>query len=541
MKKMNFEFLVEYIENDDFSIEIASEKLNQFIYEEFKDINIKEYKNLFYILIAINIKDVNLNEFSRKIYNNILEFYKSNNLKLGLQIIKWYKNYDNIRKCIDMIMIKTNHTMKESNIEIFDFDIYKEMMSLENNIGNRDSLNKYIFKTCKKINVYVEYIDKCINEKLEFNYIDSLVALYLRTNWNGMELEELFDSKMNESGKYVKKNKYIDIIENECKINNIDFYNTVTCKAILYNYIFKYGTLDAIDRKIIDSYIEKNKGKIIYNREAYEIINERYVNKSFNIDYKYLEKYKYFLENKISMNIEEKSNFLVDLNKFKLENGIIPIEICKYIIYFLLQNNEFQEIIECVLCDFAKGIELQKGIDGIHNFVEIDDEMTITSGRLKIKKNKRMYVLLKENLIKDFSKDNIKILETIYHEIEHAIQENDIKNENWSGNRFKMYIEEKILMKKIKNYNELNYYTKYTEIEARYAGAIHTKELIESLGLDWNKLYLKRDGNEENALMSLNARLEECENLLKEADFKYIDDNRKKENIMEYYEKINHI
>lgn len=442
MKKMNFEFLVEYIENDDFSIEIASEKLNQFIYEEFKDINIKEYENLFYILIAINIKDVNLNEFSRKIYNNILEFYKSNNLKLGLQIIKWYKNYDNIRKCIDMIMIKTNHTMKESNIdllnylvekdtysetkkelvdylmeyvsniEIFDFDIYKEMMSLENNIGNRDSLNKYIFKTCKKINVYVEYIDKCINEKLEFNYID--------------------------------------IIENECKINNIDFYNTVTCKAILYNYIFKYGTLDAIDRKIIDSYIEKNKGKIIYNREAYEIINERYVNKSFNIDYKYLEKYKYFLENKISMNIEEKSNFLVDLNKFKLENGIIPIEICKYIIYFLLQNNEFQEIIECVLCDFAKGIELQKGIDGIHNFVEIDDEMTITSGRLKIKKNKRMYVLLKENLIKDFSKDNIKILETIYHEIEHAIQENDIKNENWSENRFKMYIEEKILMKKIK-------------------------------------------------------------------------------------------
>lgn len=187
MKKMNFEFLVEYIENDDFSIEIASEKLNQFIYEEFKDINIKEYENLFYILIAINIKDVNLNEFSRKIYNNILEFYKSNNLKLGLQIIKWYKNYDNIRKCIDMIMIKTNHTMKESNIdllnylvekdtysetkkelvdylmeyvsniEIFDFDIYKEMMSLENNIGNRDSLNKYIFKTCKKINVYVEY------------------------------------------------------------------------------------------------------------------------------------------------------------------------------------------------------------------------------------------------------------------------------------------------------------------------------------------------------------------------------------------------
>lgn len=67
MKKMNFEFLVEYIENDDFSIEIASEKLNQFIYEEFKDINIKEYENLFYILIAINIKDVNLNEFSRKI------------------------------------------------------------------------------------------------------------------------------------------------------------------------------------------------------------------------------------------------------------------------------------------------------------------------------------------------------------------------------------------------------------------------------------------------------------------------------------------
>ena len=56
---MKFQFLVEYIENNEFTTEIASEKLNQFIYEEFKDIDIKDYENLFYILIAINIRNVN--------------------------------------------------------------------------------------------------------------------------------------------------------------------------------------------------------------------------------------------------------------------------------------------------------------------------------------------------------------------------------------------------------------------------------------------------------------------------------------------------
>ena len=186
MKKVNFDFLVEYIENNKFSTEIASEKLNQFIYEEFKDINIKDYENLFYILIAIKIRDVELNEFSKKIYNDILDFYKSNNLRLGLKIIKWYKSYANIKKCIDEIMNKTNHNMKESNIdllnyliekntyseikrelvdhlmeyvsniEIFDFDIYRIMTSLENNCKYSDSLNEYIFKTCKKSNVFTK-------------------------------------------------------------------------------------------------------------------------------------------------------------------------------------------------------------------------------------------------------------------------------------------------------------------------------------------------------------------------------------------------
>ena len=56
--------------------------------------------------------------------------------------------------------------------------------------------------------------------------------------------------------------------------------------------------------------------------------------------------------------------------------------------------------------------------------------------------------------------------------------------------------------------------------------------------MDWNELYLEREGRKENALICLNIRLQECEKLLKEADFKYINDNRKKENIMEYYKKI---
>lgn len=277
-----------------------------------------------------------------------------------------------------------------------------------------------------------------------------------------------------------------------------------------------------------------NKLKNNVNFECYSDVSWAYIKSGDLLD----EKYRIYVENKLQMSIEEKSAFLSDLNKYKLENGIIPIEICKYIIYCLLQNSEFKEIIECILCDFAKGIELQNGINDIYNFVEIDDEMTSINGMFKIKKNKRMYVLLKEKLIKNFSKDNVKILETIYHEIEHIIQHKDIENENWTGNRFKMYIEEKILLKKIKNYDDLNYYNKYTEIEARYAGARQTKELIDELSLDWNELYLEREGRKKNALICLNIRLEECEKLLKEADFKYINDNRKKENIMEYYKKI---
>lgn len=568
MKKMNFDFLVEYIENTEILTETASEQLNNFIYKEFKDIEVKDYENLFYILIAINIRDIKLTEFSRKINNDILEFYKNNNLKLGLKIVKWYKSSANIKKCIDEIMNKTNHTMKESNIdllnyliekniyseikkelvdylmefisnvEVFDFDIYRIMMLLRSNYGYNTSLNGYIYRNCKKLNVFTKYIEKCINENSEISYIDILIAFYIRTNWIYIELEELFSSKINENGIEIKKNKYIELIENKCKSNNIDFYNTLTCKAILYNYIFKYSTIDIIDKQVIDNYILKHESEIIYNREAYEIINERYIGKNNDNDYQYLEKYRKIINNKLQMNDEEKSRFLLDLNKYKFENGIIPLDICKYIIYCLLQNNEFNEIIECILCDFASGIELQNGITDVHNFVEIDDEMTSINGIFRIKKNKRKYVLLKERFIKSFSKDNIKIIETIYHEIEHIVQHRDIKNEIWIGNRFKMYIEEKILLKKIKNYDDLNYYNKYTEIEARNAGAVHTKELIDELNINWNELYLEREGKKEKALICLNSRLEECEELLKEADFKYITDDRKKEDIMEYYQKI---
>lgn len=570
MKKMNFNFLVDYIEDNKMSTEIASEKLNQFIFDEFKDIDVKDYENLFYVLIAINIREVKLNEFSRKIYNDILEFYKINNLKLGLKIVKWYKNSDIIKKCIDGIMNKTSHTMKESNIDLlnhlieknsysvikkelvdyliehvsyvetFDFDIYRIMMSLENNYKYSNSLNEYIYKSCKKLNVFTKYIEKCINKNLEFSYIDTLIAFYIRTNWISIELEELFDSKINESGIEVKKNSFVELIENKCRSNNIDFYNTLTCKAILYNYIYKYGTTDIIDKKIIDNYILKHKKEILRNREAYEIINEQNIGKHIdNVDYKYLEKYKEIVNNKLQMNNEEKNKFLSDLNKYKFENGIIPIDICKYIIYCLLQNNEFKEIIECILCDFTTGIELQNGINDVHNFIEIDDEMTSINGMFKIKKNKRMYISLKERLIKSFSKDNIKIIETIYHEIEHIIQQRDIKNENWTGNRLKMYIEEKILLKKIKNYDDLNYYNKYTEIEARHAGAEHTKELIDEFDIKWNDLYIERNDKRENALIYLNNRIEECKNLLLEADWKYINNDRKKENIMDYYKKLN--
>lgn len=69
----------------------------------------------------------------------------------------------------------------------------------EDNSKHSDSLNRYIFKTCKKSNVFTEYMEKCINKKIEFNYIDSLVSFYIRTNWINTELEEIFDSNISEN------------------------------------------------------------------------------------------------------------------------------------------------------------------------------------------------------------------------------------------------------------------------------------------------------------------------------------------------------
>ena len=580
---MIFEDIVNNIENaDKISDNDWITVIDNFIKKEFENKKMREIKYLFYIFVMINMKKVKYSEYTQNVRNSIIQYYKKNKPLLGLQIIQWYQSKECIKKCIDYSLEELGYTIKDaylfliewlvnsknlsrtkkelikyfliilSNKSTFDFNIYKKMAKAKYSIEYSD-VCKYISEQMKKYNInelYIIYIDNLIDiyeqKQKNFKELDETVSFYIRENLLEVQLmsnlEKEFD-KIIKNKKSVDTNlvflDYVEKFKKICNDNEIDFYNTKVCKELIYSYIFRYNNeINKENIKIIEQYLLKNQNKVLTDRTSFNIINA-FISKKIKIKCKIIKKINNISEieneekinNLIRLNNEEKKKFILELNKIKLISGVIPYNICKYVIYCILKYNEFKDIRECILCDFATNIEWKNGIYNVMNYIDETDEMNFLNGYYSHLK----YIKLKVNLISDFSNKNVKIIDTIYHEIEHVLQYKDIKEKNFVGNRYYMYIESEIA-KKIKNYDKLNYYNEYTEIEARLVGATKLSNFLDEININKDECFIL--GKTVNEYV--NKRQIECKNLLKKANLKKVNANEVK-NIVDIWKEINKI
>lgn len=302
-----------------------------------------------------------------------------------------------------------------------------------------------------------------------------------------------------------------------------------------------------------------------YNK--YEIINNKLLLK--------LKKYH------LSISNIELKNDLLKILKGKYSNGILNLELCnvfilKYldddsIVSKLLSNNvkdKFSReisiyILETVLEDFAmnKEIEITKrnlfdkiNVD-INNklIVHVDPFLGLSKdnpiGQYVTSKN---IIRLNEIQVINLEYKNVKILDTIFHEVYHSIQLfnqlhdlnvvlNNIDIEMRKDDKISKLLSDKIvldnsedfvfinyfsyMMKKEyllaklvgqKNYNELNYKLKYIEVKARLDAHLETKNYFHNLGIHEIYFFYKK--------VDIDSIIEEEKVNLNSAKFKKVDE-----------------
>ena len=547
---MIFEDIVNNIENaDKISDNDWITVIDNFIKKEFENKKMREIKYLFYIFVMINMKKVKYSEYTQNVRNSIIQYYKKNKPLLGLQIIQWYQSKECIKKCIDYSLEELGYTIKDaylfliewlvnsknlsrtkkelikyfliilSNKSTFDFNIYKKMAKAKYSIEYSD-VCKYISEQMKKYNInelYIIYIDNLIDiyeqKQKNFKELDETVSFYIRENLLEVQLMSNLEKEFD---KIIKNKKSVDT------------------NLVFLDYVEKFKKICNDN----EQYLLKNQNKVLTDRTSFNIINA-FISKKIKIKCKIIKKINNIskieneekINNLIRLNNEEKKKFILELNEIKLISGVIPYNICKYVIYCILKYNEFKDIRECILCDFATNIEWKNGIYNVMNYIDETDEMNFLNGYYSHLK----YIKLKVNLISDFSNKNVKIIDTIYHEIEHVLQYKDIKEKNFVGNRYYMYIESEIA-KKIKNYDKLNYYNEYTEIEARLVGATKLSNFLDEININKDECFIL--GKTVNEYV--NKRQIECKNLLKKANLKKVNANEVK-NIVDIWKEINKI
>lgn len=336
------------------------------------------------------------------------------------------------------------------------------------------------------------------------------------------ELEAKLSEILGEKRKTVKNNKTNVIKEFAilCERNGKEFYLTRTFKAyIQMSMLNDYS--EGIDRDLL-SYIKKyldcsNKEYLIVNaRTAYFIINatrvKRYkdyrkvknILKQFKEEYN-LTKYEDVIKSRTTLNKVDFFDFISEVNKIKIDTGIIPLKICEYLICEMLNPNSvistdfefWADLGECVFCDFVSHIQI--------NQYKVFDYFNYSKRLEAIKGNhnyKKKAICIDENNIYNFSNVNVKAINTIMHELVHFEQYFFINKNDYSESNYEIFKED-ILIDKIKNFKKKNSWHLSKEIEARKESIQNTIDYLKTLGYDIDTLSIRYKTDSKSELIPL--------------------------------------
>lgn len=342
-------------------------------------------------------------------------------------------------------------------------------------------------------------------DKLIHNLIDNNLKRVFELNESYEKLDVTFDY-------YWRTEKLVSEIYKLSKKYEINFYSTRTFRAYIRNTLFtdlkENNEIDFINN--LEKYLSAiNKTNMMANaRVATEVINATRIKRykfykkvkmilekySFNYD---LTPFEEFIKNKKTMNKDMFFMFINVLNNLKIERGIIPSEICEYLIcqmleqdsQITLENRRWVNLRECVFCDFISNIQEKN----FHTKDNLNYVMNLGSENIngRYRKNKKI-ICIDDSIIYNFSNDNIKAIVTTFHELRHFEQAYYTKKNNYFDGRYRI-LKEKIIEKHMSGFSKKNYWILYNEIDARKHGLLKAIQFIEKMGIDIKKLKINKN------------------------------------------------
>lgn len=288
----------------------------------------------------------------------------------------------------------------------------------------------------------------------------------------------------------IMKNKdtYSEEVFQDIALRLLDFACSLECASEYEEYLieglgvsetaifdndFLSGIAQRIDKGLLASPLnEIFKKHIILSREKIDISG---VN---------LEKYDDKVSSFENMSEEEFSEFAENIKLLKIKNGRIPEKYCDYIISQSIRanstlNKNIQQNISLVKRSFedkSTYIAEEKGLDQIE--FRLDGLDSSYEGVTVRSLGKTLIKYKKEDVY-----NPIDLINTMYHEIQHACQERDISSGKITDKYQYRIIKELILEGINPNYYKDNYLYMYSEIDARVQALLQQRQYLEHLGL----------------------------------------------------------
>lgn len=209
-----------------------------------------------------------------------------------------------------------------------------------------------------------------------------------------------------------------------------------------------------------------------------------------------MSKYEENVSNLTDMDEKTFDEFIEDIKKYKLANGIIPEEYCDYLIKqkfkpdSILNKNidKYFNVFKRCFEDKNHHLLEKKGI--YSNYIvlvsdSLDPKLLGVTGY--------NYVVYKDEEIKNLGVKNMEAIDTMFHETQHILQKKHIfLKEKMNSVEYKM-LKESIIRQKSENYYTDNYIKMFNEIDARMAGMKGAYNYLKQLGLE-NEEILDMEG-----------------------------------------------
>ena len=536
VKLDNYENLVEFITNQ--QIEDMSNLSRALLIEKYlpiNGINSLNYKRIFEHINKIYETEIasNISRIEQKLIMKLPENVKAKEYENFVdKILNLDKNEDN--KSIRFMEFASSLPSE------FLLNTYEQIINQYFSIGQDSSMldfDVFLSKMFKingeqevddeKINSAINFIKQKIEDNLKNKFkkerfyktiATSLPEKYIKSNFN--VVKDMFDRTIPSDVclyllDYLEPAtiyKFEDELEMTISNNTLEHYkkyfNYLTSNidnAIIENdvaaQIFNFINSKSVDSKIADSF----KGILEENTKEVK-------NPDMSIYSKYLpQNYSEQFEPMDELVFE---NFCEDLKKIKLLDGVIPEEFCDFIINQKLNNNtpinkdidKYLPLLKRTFEDKACYILKSNGIEDYRFKFFKGKEGDGTQGYQNA--DKKEIGFLVDNLI-NLDASNTHIINTMFHEIQHAIQAKNYTATEFNKLNGFLYntLKEEIIRKDDWSFYNRNYSRMYCEIDARLAGARGQAEYLAYIGIPENQII---EGND--------TTLKECYEYAKEIE-----------------------